>query len=184
MIETAAELFAARGYRETTIDDLVAATGLQRGGLYHYIESKQALLLMIHDELMEPLLERAEIIVHSPASPEEQLRALIHVWVDQVASHRAHMTVFSEERRLIESDPAWRRAREQRRTFEEMLADVLRRGVGSGAFAIADIDLTERLVLGVVNHLSSWFDPDGRVSSEEVADTATDLVLHGFGRSA
>ncbi len=184
VIQIAAELFAERGYRETTIDDLVIATGLQRGGLYHYIESKQALLLMIHDELMEPLLERAEIIVRSHGSPEEQLRQLIHVWVEQVATHRAHMTVFSEERRLIESDPDWRRAREQRQSFQEMLGDVLRRGVGEGAFAITDIELTERLVLGVVNHLSSWFDPDGRVSAEEVADTAADLVLHGLARPA
>ena len=184
VIRAAAELFAARGYRETTIDDLVVATGLQRGGLYHYIESKQALLLMIHDELMEPLLERAEIIVRSADTPEEQLRALIQVWVEHVATHRAHMTVFSEERRLIESDPAWRRAREQRRSFEEMLADVLRRGVADGSFAIDDVALTERLVLGVVNHLASWFDPEGRVSSQDVANTAADLVLHGFGRAA
>ncbi len=184
VIGIAAELFAERGYRETTIDDLVAATGLQRGGLYHYIESKQALLLMIHDELMEPLLERAELIVRSHGSPEEQLRQLIHVWVEQVATHRAHTTVFSEERRLIESDAGWLRARDQRRSFEEMLADVLRRGVADGAFAISDIDLTERLVLGVVNHLSSWFDPGGRVSAEEVADTAADLVLHGIARPA
>ena len=94
------------------------------------------------------------------------------------------MTVFSEERRLIEADPEWRRAREQRRTFEEILADVLRRGVAAGPFAITDIDLTARLVLGVVNHLSSWFDPGGRVSAVEVADTAAGLVLHGFGRPA
>jgi hypothetical protein len=92
------------------------------------------------------------------------------------------MTVFSEERRLIESDPDWLRAREQRRTFEEMLADVLQRGVADGSFAIADVDLSERLVLGVVNHLASWFDPQGRVSVGEVAGTAADLVLHGFAR--
>ena len=63
MIATAARLFAERGYQETSMSDLTEATGLAAGGLYHYIESKDELLISICDELLDPLLERAREIV-------------------------------------------------------------------------------------------------------------------------
>ena len=46
--------------------------------------------------------------------PEAQLRALINVWVSHVATHRDHMTVFNEERRVLESGPEWKRVRTER----------------------------------------------------------------------
>jgi AcrR family transcriptional regulator len=39
VIDACARVFAERGYDGTSVDDLVAATGLARGGLYHYIGS-------------------------------------------------------------------------------------------------------------------------------------------------
>ena len=54
--DIAARVFAERGYDATSIDDLVEATGLQRGGLYHYMEGKKDLLIRIHGRFIEPLL--------------------------------------------------------------------------------------------------------------------------------
>jgi AcrR family transcriptional regulator len=184
IIRTAARVFAERGYRQTSIDDLVAATGLQRGGLYHYITSKQHLLLMIHDELMNPLLERGEQILRLPGAPAEHLRALVRVWVEHVAGHRDHMTVFNEERRLIESHADWIRVRQLRRSFQDLLDSVLQRGVACGDFAIQDVEVTQRLLLGTVNHLSSWFDPSGRLSPAELADRCVELILYGIAQPA
>jgi AcrR family transcriptional regulator len=182
IVALAAREFARRGFHNTSIDDLVAASGLQRGGLYHYIESKQQLLLLIHDQLLRPLLEQAREIAGSDADAGEQLRALIRVWVMHVAAHRDHMTVFNEERRLIESVPEWARVREQRREFQTILGGVLRRGVDGGSFAIADGDVALMSILGIVNHMPQWFDSAGRLSPEEVADHCADLVLHGIAR--
>jgi TetR/AcrR family transcriptional regulator, cholesterol catabolism regulator len=180
VIGVAAHEFAERGYHNTSIEDLVAASGLQRGGLYHYIESKRHLLLLIHDQLLEPLLEQAREISSRDETPEAQLRALMRTWVLHVAAHRDHMTVFNEERRLIESVPEWTRVRQQRREFQDLVAEVLRRGIVDGSFQIVDADIVLMSILGVVNHMPQWFDPSGRLTPEQVADRCTDLVLHGI----
>jgi len=182
VVDISARLFAERGYRNTSIDDLVEATGLQRGGLYHYIDSKQHLLLLTHEELIEPLLVRAEEIAGSSAGPEEKLRELLRAWVAHVASHRDHMVVFNEERRLIEADPAWREVREARKHFEHVLDEVLRAGVRDGSFAIADVDIARMSILGIVNHMPQWLDPKGRLAPESVADRGADLLLRGLLR--
>jgi AcrR family transcriptional regulator len=180
VVTAAARLFAERGYRQASIDDLVEATGLQRGGLYHYIDGKQQLLLLIHDELMTPLLERAEAIVAGDAPPTEQLRELVRAWVEHVASHRDHMTVFAEERRLIESDPSWTEVRAARRSFSDLLAGVIARGVANGELAAEDEDVVLMSILGVVNHTAQWYDPSGRLAPADLADRYVDLLVEGL----
>ena len=44
IVEAAARLFRGRGYRDTSVDDLMADAGLTRGGFYAHFESKAALL--------------------------------------------------------------------------------------------------------------------------------------------
>jgi AcrR family transcriptional regulator len=180
VVDVSARLFAERGYANTSIDDLVDATGLQRGGLYHYIDSKQQLLLLIHEELLAPLLLQAEEIVASELDPETRLRGLLRVWVAHVASHRDHMVVFYEERRLIESDAAWHDVRLARERFRDLLEGVLRDGQRERRFAIADLDVAEMAILGVVNHMPHWLDPAGRLAPVEVADRCADLLLDGL----
>ncbi len=180
MVNTAVGLFARQGYADTSIDDLVEATGLQRGGLYHYIESKQHLLLLAHEELIAPLLAQAEQIVAADTDPETTLRALLQVWVAHVAAHRDHMVVFAEQRRLIESDPAWAEVRAARDRFGGLLEQVLRDGGRAGAFTIGDLAIVEMSILGIVNHMPQWLDPAGRLSPAVVADRCADLLLNGL----
>ena len=180
VVNTAARLFAERGYRNTSIDDLVEATGLQRGGLYHYIDSKQHLLLLTHEELIEPLLVRAEEIVAGDVPADVKLRELLRAWVTHVATHRDHMVVFSEERRLIESDPAWVDVRAARERFQSLLEGVLLAGDRDGAFAVDDADVVRLSILGIVNHMPQWLDPDGRLRPGEIADRCADMLLRGL----
>ncbi len=42
--DTAEELFFARGYEETSVQDILDAMGLSKGGFYHHFESKMSVL--------------------------------------------------------------------------------------------------------------------------------------------
>jgi AcrR family transcriptional regulator len=180
VVDAAAEAFARRGYHATSIDDLVDATGLARGGLYHYIGSKQALLIEVFDVLMTPLLERAREIAAGDAPAEERLRLLVRVWMAHVDSHRAHMTVFTQERRTLERTPEWERVRGDRREFEAILGTILEDGGAAGELVIADVDLAKLAITGMVNSTPQWFDPERRLSAEQVADGFCDLLLSGI----
>jgi TetR/AcrR family transcriptional regulator, cholesterol catabolism regulator len=179
VIATAARVFAERGYQATSMQDLTEATGLAAGGLYHYIGSKEQLLLRICDELLEPLLAQARAIVARPASAEEHLHALLRAWLAHIEAHRHHMLVFAQERHVIERDPQWREVRRQRKAFEKILDDVLARGEQDGTMAFADRGLTLLALLGMVNHTPQWLRVGGsaRLSAEQIADGYCDLLL-------
>jgi TetR/AcrR family transcriptional regulator, cholesterol catabolism regulator len=179
VVDTAARLFAERGYGATSMSDLTEATGLAAGGLYHYIGGKEDLLIAICDELLEPLLEQAQEIVDEPAPATEHLRALLRAWLLHIEAHRHHMLVFTQERQLIESDPRWRHVRRQRKAFERILDGVLERGETEGTMAFDDRPLALLALLGMVNYTAQWLRPRGRLNAEEIADGYCDLLLKG-----
>jgi AcrR family transcriptional regulator len=170
VIATAAQLFAERGYDGTSMSELTEATGLAAGGLYHYIEGKDDLLIAICDELLEPLLERAREIVATETPPVDQLRELVGAWVAHVVEHRDHMLVFTQERQAIERESRWRRVRSQRKAFEKILDEVLARGEADGSMTFADRRLSLLALLGMVNYTAQWVRPGGRLSAREIAE--------------
>lgn len=178
VVSTAAELFAQRGYHATSVSDLVRATGLASGGLYHYIGSKEQLLFRVFDELMDPLLEQAEEIRRMNADPETRLRALLRTWMVHVERHLPHMRVLQQEWHFVSGRPDWERVLAARRRFEEILAEVLEAARAAGLVQDGhDPQLVQLAVLGMVNYTPQWFDPRGRLSAEQVADGYCDLLL-------
>src|SRR4051794_7948584 len=178
VVDAAADVFAQRGFHATSVQDLVAATGLAAGGLYHYIGSKDRLLVQICDELMDPLLEEAAALVaRDDVGPEERLRALVRVWVEHVEGHLSHMRVFAQERHVIEHEPQWRTIRAKRKAFERVLDDALADVERAGIATLHDRRLALLALLGMVNYTPQWFRPRGRLSTGEIADGFCDIVL-------
>ncbi len=172
VVYQAAKEFARRGYDQTTMQELAASMDLATGALYHYFSGKEELLTAICDQLMEPLLEQATELLAAPQDPEEQLRALVRLWVCHVVEHLDHMLVFQQERHLIESGDRWRRVRASRKAFERLAADALARARPDGDSRLALLAL-----LGMVNHTAQWYRPRGALSPEAIADGYVDLVL-------
>lgn len=170
----AARVFAARGYDQTTMQQLAAELGIAAGGLYHYFGGKQALLIAICDELMDPLLAQAEELLSDDAPADEQLRALVRLWVAHVVAHRDHMLVFQQERHVIDHGDEWRGVRESRKRFERLVEGLLAR-IDDGR--AADRRLALAALLGMVNHTAQWYRPRGRLSPEQIADGYCDLLL-------
>jgi AcrR family transcriptional regulator len=173
-VHQAAKVFARRGYDQTTMQELASTMGLATGALYHYFGAKEQLLRAICDQLMEPLLERARALAAEDATPVQQLRALVRMWVDHVVEHRDHMLVFQQERHVIETGASWRGVRASRKTFERLVAELL-----DQALAVEGEHGRLRLLalLGMVNHTAQWYRRRGPLSPEQIADGYVDLVL-------
>ena len=76
VVSAAAALFAAQGYGATTLEDLMAATGLGRQSLYNSFGGKRELFLRaLSDNTGEALRAIDDAFVPSDASPLERIRA-------------------------------------------------------------------------------------------------------------
>ena len=64
IVSAAWQLFYRQGYDDTTIDEIVEASGTSRGSFYHYFEGKDALLSSLSylfDEKYEELTETMDM---------------------------------------------------------------------------------------------------------------------------
>ncbi|UNO40657.1 TetR/AcrR family transcriptional regulator [Streptomyces sp. MST-110588] len=85
--ETAARLFAERGYAGTTIGDIAAESGLSKPMLYRYFDSKQELHLSLlerhRDELAAAPMSR---LLHGAGDLDTRMRAMYEAWFGYVQS--------------------------------------------------------------------------------------------------
>jgi AcrR family transcriptional regulator len=177
VVSDAARVFAEHGYDQTSVPELANQLGLAAGSLYHYFTSKEDLLIAICDQLMDPLLARAQELLASPAPPEQQLRDLVRLWVAHVIVNRDHMLVFQQERHIIGSGDQWRKVRQDRKRYERLVEDLLSRLHADDKTRLRDPNLATLALLGMVNHTPQWHRRGGRLGTEAIADGYVDMIL-------
>src|SRR6185503_3051981 len=93
MLIAAAELFRARGYRATTLEELARRLGISKKTVYSHFRSKEDLLAAIFHRTMSLVEQGLASIVASRAAPVEQLRAVVRHQVQTVVAEQAFLTV-------------------------------------------------------------------------------------------
>src|SRR5919204_4976264 len=84
----ALRLFSEKGYHATSMQDIASAVGVYKGSLYHYIGSKEDLLVRVFERGMGALLAEVERIAADTASaPNTQLRRIVEAHVAAVANN-------------------------------------------------------------------------------------------------
>src|SRR5205823_10285155 len=127
----ALRLFREKGYHATSMQDIAAAVGLYKGSLYHYISSKEDLLVQVFERAMTGLVDDAEHIVADQAlPPSEQLRHIVALHVEAVASNLDALTVYLHEFRALTGQP-FERVAAQRDRYVALVTDVVARGVSA-----------------------------------------------------
>ena len=84
IVEHAAPVFNQRGYAGASMRDLVAATGLEKGGLYNHFGSKEALALAAFDHAVTLVGERLSEARASETDAVKQLVAVIRAFAQWV----------------------------------------------------------------------------------------------------
>ncbi|SKA98186.1 transcriptional regulator, TetR family [Agreia bicolorata] len=87
VVRSARGVFWNRGYEDTSLPDLEAATGLNRSSIYHSFGSKRGLfdaaVESYLDDVVRPRLEPLRVDEVAPGALETYLRGLRHAMVDE-----------------------------------------------------------------------------------------------------
>lgn len=180
LTSAAARLFAEKGYHATSMTDLTDAAGLGRGGVYHYIDSKLDLLFMIHEQVIAPLEAEVRDVDKRQLDPPEALRAIAKALMRSISGQPNEVSVFLHEWKTMSSHPQWKAVRRKRRDLEAIIQRTIDRGVADGSLQVADTQLACLAFLGMINYSYTWFDPSGKWSFDEIADSFCTMLLAGI----
>ncbi|MBL8379080.1 MAG: TetR family transcriptional regulator [Burkholderiales bacterium] len=179
VLDVAASMFAGRGYRGTSLNDIGEALGMNKASLYHYVRSKEDLLYRLilragqrlRDVSQDPQLARLPAVA--------ALERLVREHCRVVFEHRAELGVLVHQRRYLELD-ADGEVTYRERVYVDHLKAVVARGIKEGTLRRVDPSLAVQLILDTVNGLLRWHRPDGRLGREAVTEQVWRYVKGGL----
>jgi AcrR family transcriptional regulator len=179
IIAAAVRLFFQNGYHATSMQDVAHEVAIKKPSLYHHFESKEAILLAILETGMDKLLADLKSIAASDDDSATKLREAIRAHAVSIAAYPEAAAIFFREDRGLGSGYIDHYIA-KRDLFEEAFRTIVNQGVSAGQFRSTDIPITVQAILGMVNWMTRWYRPDGRLKAEQIADSFADMVLSGL----
>jgi len=135
LVEIAEKLFLEKGYEETSVDDILNASGLSKGGFYHYFKSKEEVLAGSISNFAENLLNELEpLIEDKKLNALEKLRRCLE---KKTASQMAKIELLKYMNMLMESDfTFYKFTLTITQKYVEPFARVIEQGVEEGVFKV------------------------------------------------
>lgn len=133
ILEVAAQAFADRGYAGTSLNDVLKASGVTKGGFYFHFPSKEALALATLRHKQEQWAGVVMAAVLQRPGALEQLDAMVEALCDLHEHDRACRAVSRLCTELGDEHPELRpQLGTQLTTWMDMVAAVVRRGQDEG----------------------------------------------------
>jgi AcrR family transcriptional regulator len=179
ILTAACELFAKQGYMRASIAELADACKLSRGALYHYFESKEAILFAILEAHVRVMIADVEVAIAGKSTTLDQFRAAIRAIVELNARS-------PNEQRVILNDLSFLSETEQEaiktleRQIVDAVADLLIRLDQDGKIAKRTRKVYAMMLFGILNFSHTWYDPAGGIGPTDFADMIVDQFLYGF----
>lgn len=182
ILELAAGKFAQTSYPSTSMADLAAASGTSKARLYHYYESKEAILFDLLDRYtLRLMLIIAEVEGSSQRrglSERETFAELVRAFLAEYeTSQSRHVALLNDVKYLVEGqrEAILNRQRDIVAAFARQLARAYPDRVGKNNQTALTM-----MIFGMINWTFTWLKPGGRLGYRDFADQVIDVLEHGL----
>ena len=175
---SATRLFAERGYRAISMDDIAASLEYTKSVVYYYFKSKNQILWQIICRTLEKYTSDIEAIISRNDDPETTLLAMLQHHAMLVMEHSEWSAIFNKE--MSELTPSQQQQLSRlKRSYDGMFWSTYQKGVAAGAFRDLPAHIVIGGLLGMCNWLYTWYKPTGPMSAEEIASSFVELMRSG-----
>lgn len=186
ILDLAAKKFAQTSYPSTSMSDLATASGTSKARLYHYYESKEAILFDLLDRYTKRLmLIIAEVEGTSQRrglSEREAFAELVRAFLAEYeTSHSRHVALLNDVKYLEDA---------QREIVLDRQRDIVAAFARQLARAYPDRISKENqtsvtmMVFGMINWTFTWLKPGGRLGYRDFAEQVIDMIERGLSSAA
>ena len=173
---SAARIFHRKGYHATSINDIAAAVGLTKAGLYYYIKGKQDLLFAIMGFAMDQLDEQVIEPARRVQDPQARLETIVARHARLITQDSSALTILVNELEgLLPDDRADIIGRQ--RDYVDFIADTLAALRDEGKVVGLDPTVGAFSLVGMILWISRWYQTDGRLDGDEVVAAVTRMAI-------
>jgi AcrR family transcriptional regulator len=180
ILDTALDVFASKGFAAASIKDIAAAAGISQGLLYHYFNSKEALLeaTVAHFSFIPQL---RNILIDASERPINDVFSNIACGFLAMLDSKAHLIrIFMQE---VESSPmvkkAWANLCHE---GVALLQEYIEAQIAGNKIRAHNSEVTARCLFSIIfmYHFTREIFQSSRVKKEEYILEALDCILRGI----
>ncbi len=177
ILEAALGCFSARGFHATTMDHLVAASGLSKGSLYWHFESKDDVFLALFDAVAGELFRRFDVAFsEGEADVLTLMRQELEGFFERFGSERRLLLAWAE---FAGHPEARARMALLYREIRAQFADIVRLGIETGQLRALSPDGTAAVLTGMVDALLLQAAIDPAFELSEHLEALWDVLYRG-----
>lgn len=179
ILAAAAKLFAERGYRAVTIDDIGSSLEYTKSVVYYYFTSKNEILWQIFQRIYDSYFDGLSEIRARNLPPQEAMALIIRKHALNVMEKRDWTAIYFREESEL-TDQQRKEIAKKKRQYDAMIEEVYEAGMASGVFKRMPLHIAISGLLGMCNWLYVWYKEQGTYSAEQIADYCANLLANGY----
>jgi AcrR family transcriptional regulator len=180
VIRAAARAFNARGYHNTSLDELAAALSVTKPTIYYYVANKEQLLFECFRAGLEPIRAAIRAAEASSRPGLERLNGVIRDYTRAVASDYGWCMVRAEDQDL--GPETGRHIRTLKSEIDQGIRRLIRIGVADGSIEPCDEKIMAFALAGALNWIAHWYHEDRPMTAEQLAEAFVGVLGAGLTR--
>jgi TetR/AcrR family transcriptional regulator, cholesterol catabolism regulator len=173
----AARAFAHGGYDATNMDQIAHECGLAKGHIYHYFRSKEEIFTEIRTDAVSRLIERLAAIAPVAAKdPELALRRAISAVIARIFDEEESYELGLPDPVSLSPENR-KRIRTLGRRYEQMFANIVRKGIDQGIFVPGDPKLMTFVILRAAFTVAQWYRAGGKWKPQWIVEQVAEQLV-------
>lgn len=182
LVEVSARLFMKKGYQATTMQEVADQLNIKKGSIYYYIKTKEDLLYNIVHISMNMLLDETKRIYNNDIDARKKISMLMDSHIKMISDNITLFSVSLYDVNKANAPLYWNDIVQLRDQYESIVQGVLDQGMQEGLFKSYNIKLSSFALLGMMNWLVRWYNPEYQANLDYIVETWTDIFLHGIAK--
>ena len=185
IIDAASQVFTERGFSAARMDDIAAESGLSKGTLYWYFESKEAIIISILDRVFDWETAHLRDILANEDTAQQKLEAIVETTINDLNKVKPLMPIFIEFWSLsIRNKKINKAIKRYYQQFVDVIEPVIEQGVEEGDFRSVPVRETA-ISLGAIfeGTILMWAYFSDELDFEHQFRNNLDLMLSGLSKT-
>ncbi len=178
VLHAAVRMFNARGFHATSLDDVAGSLGVSKRTIYHYLATKEQVLLECVRIGLEQLLQAAHDARQAPGAGGYRLTRFMLRYAEINMSDFGRCVIRTGEELL--SPDGLSQFRALKRQIDSALRQMIEDAIADGSIAPVDVKMAAFTIAGALNWPARWHDPAGPMPAKEIAQSLVDILMVGL----
>jgi AcrR family transcriptional regulator len=178
VILAAAHAFRARGYHNTSLDDLAASLRVTKPTLYLYVPNKEAILFECFRAGLAQIQASLDECERAAGPARERLFAFIRGYAAAIVGDFGWCMLRAEDQHL--GVGLSRRIKLLKAGIDKRMRSLIEAGVADGSIRECDTRMTAFALAGALNWMGHWYREDATLKPHDIAERFIDVFNHGL----